>query len=905
MFRIAHPFAFLLLFALIALAVAAAALVRRRGHTWPGWWPWPAALLTCLAPVLLVLALADPQTDAHRQPPTVLAVDDSASISRAGITTESRWIAKVTSDNCVSPCRIVRFAGSPTVSALPADSAHKTGKSSTADNGGGQRATVGTGTDAQNTNLRTALQTAIGLLPRGGRVVALTDGAQTQDDLLATAPMARARGVHVDWVRLPAATRPDAAITELSAPATVRSGDQVPLTLTIHSNVAGNAVLSVRSGTGIPREQTVHLSVGDNPQLLFYTASNRGWQSFEALVTLRGDARTQNNAAYVATQVVAAPRVMAVQSGPSPLTNMLTQSGLQPETVGPSGLPHTAAGYARLDAVVLNDVSAKQLDKAQIVALNNAVRHRGLGLLVVGGAHSLSLGHYAKSGLQGLLPVDSLIPGNLQRRNVAIELVLDHSGSMIDEAGGVPKIAMARVAASDSAGFIAAHKDQIGVVDFDIAAHILVPLQRISDATAEHAVDKKVSGLQASGGTNIYLGLKRGYEQLLKSSAQERHIILMTDGISEPANYKPLLAKLHAAHITVATVALGQDADRSLLAKIAAGTGGHAYVTNDAKQLPKIFAKETQLAAKPAKVKGKLVVSAAGDSAVVRSLVGKALPGLTGNVVTTLRPGAQADLIASNTKGKTDPALAEWQIGAGRVVVWTPGVGAPWAAAWVGEHELFNDSVRWVDRPAGQSPFVPHALAGSSGILQIDLAPAGTSDLDVAGITGTLTDQGNYSFPVTFKSVGAGLFQADTSSFPPGVYRYQLTTQSPNPKTTTGAVAIPYAAEYSPATAQASPVGQLVAQTGGVVLGPTDEQRLAITTGSLRWLLELLGLLVFLAGVIGRVAPTLVQRLRRRSRDSHPPALPDDETQPGSTNSSDRPLSSSSVSASTVVGADT
>ena len=38
----------------------------------------------------------------------------------------------------------------------------------------------------------------------------------------------------------------------------------------------------------------------------------------------------------------------------------------------------------------------------------------------------------------------SLVPGNLQRHNLAIELVLDHSGSMMDTAGGVPKIAMAR-----------------------------------------------------------------------------------------------------------------------------------------------------------------------------------------------------------------------------------------------------------------------------------------------------------------------------------------------------------------------------------------------------------------------------------------------------------------------------
>jgi Ca-activated chloride channel homolog len=903
MFRIAHPLALLLLLTLPLLWVASAAIIRRAGHTWRGWWTWPGILLTNLAPVLLVVALADPQADVRRQPPTVLVVDESNSISAAGRATERRWIAGVTSDHCISPCRIVQFAGRAYVSA-PAGA--DTTKAAQAHRPAAPGATQAL--DPDNTNLQTALHTAIGLLPRGGRAVLLTDGGQTRGDLLAARSEAVVRRVHVDWVRLPAETRPDAAITTLSAPATVRQGDQVPLTLTIHSTVAATAVLSVRSGTSAPRQQTVHLSRGDNPVLLFYTASARGWQSFEALVTLRGDVQPKNNGAYVATQVLAAPRVLTIQSGSSPLSTMLGRSGLDDQSEPPSHLPHTVAGYQPFDAVVLNDVSAKALTGTQISALKAAVRNAGLGLLVVGGPNSLSLGHYAKSGLQGLLPVDSLVPGNLQRRNVAIELVLDHSGSMIDEAGGVPKIAMARVAASDSVGFIAAHKDQIGVVDFDIIPHILVPLQRLSDVGTERAVNRKVRGLQANGGTNIYLGLKAGYEQLLKSSASERHIILMTDGISEPSNYSPLLAKLRAAHISVATVALGQDADRQLLSRIASGTGGHQYVTNDAKQLPKIFAKETQLAAKPVKVKGKLSVSASGDSPVVRSLIGAVLPELAGNVVTTLNPGAQADLTASNTKGKSDPALAEWQIGAGRVVVWTPGVGAPWAPAWVAEHAMFNDAVRWVDRPVHQSAFIPRPLVGSSGVLQIDLAPLGRAGLSVAGITGTLTDQGNYSFPVTFRSVGAGLFDADVSSFPAGVYRYQLTTQSLRPKVTTGVVAMPYPAEYSPATAHDTPLPQLVAQTAGAVVSPDGEARLAVTTGSLRRLLVLLALVAFLAGVVSRAAPTLMRRLGGR-RTPPAPGGPswgsEAQSEWGSSNDSERPLSRSSVSASTEVDADT
>src|SRR5262249_49655517 len=148
---------------------------------------------------------------------------------------ERRWIEG--NGNCVSPCRIIRFAGASTLT--PTSDAGRAAP------------------DPSATDLQTAIQTAVGLAPNGGRVVVLSDGGQTQGDRLEAAPAAVRRGVWVDWVRLPAATRRDAAITAIAAPATVRRGDPVPLTLTVHSTVSGAAVLRIRSGAGAPHQQTV------------------------------------------------------------------------------------------------------------------------------------------------------------------------------------------------------------------------------------------------------------------------------------------------------------------------------------------------------------------------------------------------------------------------------------------------------------------------------------------------------------------------------------------------------------------------------------------------------------------------------------------------------------------------
>ena len=239
--------------------------------------------------------------------------------------------------------------------------------------------------------------------------------------------------------------------------------------------------------------------------------------------------------------------------------------------LAPSALPTEAAGYAGVDGVVLEDVSNEELGKARAEAIGAAVRNRALGLLALGGDHSFSLGKYYKSPLQDVLPVKSLVPGKLQRKNVAVELVLDRSGSMINEVGGVPKIAQAQAAARGAVAFLLKHRDQVGIVAFEIKPKTLVPLTTVEPGNVQE-IEHKINTLPANGGTNIYKGLAEGVATIEKSKAKERHIILLTDGISEPGSYKQLVPGLKKAKIAVATVALGGEADFKLLKR---NRGGH------------------------------------------------------------------------------------------------------------------------------------------------------------------------------------------------------------------------------------------------------------------------------------------------------------------------------------------
>lgn len=791
--------------------------------------------LAGVAAVLAVLAAVGALADLHtgsRAPRAVLAVDRSASIDTAMRRVESRWIGRADPDGCVAPCRIVGFGAR--AEALPPGSVDSSMRGAT--------------------NLEAGVAAAVAAAPRGGRVVLLSDGEQTTGDALEAVAAARARDVRIDAVPLERGDLPDAALVRLDAPPAVHEGDTISLLLTVRSTGIGGATLSVARDGSKAARQAIRLHQGDNPFTLSYTAASVGWHTFRVAVQFPGDQRPQNDVLTSSVSVGAPPRAIVASVSPNPrIAAILTARGVRTTVARPDSLPSDAAGYADVDAVVLDDIPAYRLATRQLNALSAAVRDAGLGLLTLGGRHAYSLGGYAHSALDSVLPVASLSPGDLQRRHLAVELVLDRSGSMADTAGGegIPKMTMALSAARDTAAFVSAHADELGIVAFDITPHQVLPMQRVTPGPATTRVVSRINRLTADGGTDIYLGLRAGLNQVLASKSPNRHIILLTDGISQPHNYSGLLQELKRDHIAVATVALGTDVDSDLLRRIARATGGNAYTTKRARDLPKIFVKETRLSAEPIQLNGPQQVLPQASSPVVRSLVGVKLPSLSGNVVTRLRPGAQVDLIARSSSNKTEPALAQWGYGTGRVVSWTPGLGAPWATEWTPRTALWNDAVRWVARVLPPAPASATARSGTLTSLQVDLAAAGPTP--ESRLSAVLRRPGGTPSRIRLNESTPSVYTANVAPLPAGSYELALSLPDAVGGPQLLRVDVPYAAEYLPTGLGRSTLGQLVVQTGGSLLQPGNPGALTGDRRAWRVPLLVLALVLFLTSVAARM----------------------------------------------------
>ncbi len=158
-------------------------------------------------------------------------------------------------------------------------------------------------------------------------------------------------------------------------------------------------------------------------------------------------------------------------------------------------------------------------------------------------------------------------------------LVLDRSGSMSD-AGKLDAAKNAARAFVDHANV----GDMIGVVSFATSAGPAAdyPLTTIAGATQWDAAKTAVNGLIADGATALGQGALLGYNEIVAKGKSDHDwtMALLSDGMENVTPYwadPAVSGVIVPSRVAVHTVALGYDADLTLMAAIASQTGGAFY----------------------------------------------------------------------------------------------------------------------------------------------------------------------------------------------------------------------------------------------------------------------------------------------------------------------------------------
>lgn len=692
------------------------------------------------------------------------------------------------------------------------------------------------------TSLPDAIQLGMALFPNDTqkRLVLISDGGNNLGTVGEAAQLARLGKIPIDVVNLPADAGQDVLVRRIDTPGSARLGQEIGVTAQIESSYATRGTVQVFVDGELALSQEREIPQGQSSISFQLPAGAAGYRKIDVQVQAQGDATSQNNRTATFTEIKGPPKLLIVAAEPDKAESLraaLEAGGAQPVVSDPSSAPTELAQLSEYAAVILFDTRARDLPHALMENIPTYVRELGGGFAMVGGQHSFGAGGYRRTAIAPILPVELDPIDTMMRPDVALTMVIDHSGSMAEASGSGSrtKLDLAKEAVYQ-ASLGLTPQDQIGLVVFDDMARWVLPLQKMPDTTA---IEQALGTFDPDGGTDILPGMQLAAGAMEQSQAKIKHVILLTDGLADD-NYAQLVQQMNAQGVTISTVALGDDANPNLEG-IAKQGGGRYYQVRSAQQIPNIFLQETVIIAGRDLIDRDFTPMLALSSAALRGIT--SFPTLRGYNGTELKSSARTILVTDDSK----PLLAQEQVGLGRTVAWASDLDGRWSAQllrWDAFPRFMAGFIDMLVPPQGDTGLTLEASAqGDQVVLTARAQDASGQPVPNLAVSGNLLapqdqqSQSQQGQKLTFTQVGAGEYRATAPAHDIGVYLAQVAAvdaQGAPAGTAKGGVVMSYSPEYGQQRANPSLLADIARATAGRVDPPADTayERLAQPFGA-------------------------------------------------------------------------
>jgi len=687
--------------------------------------------------------------------------------------------------------------------------------------------------DAEFSDLEAAMNMAKALFPEDAakRIVLISDGSENMGDARRAARGMAAAGIGIDVVAVPVGSRIDVAVDKVSLPTDVRRGQPFEPRVVLNNNTQPQAgqtgevkgklrivrrtseqeqVISESPLTLPPGKTVITTSV---PETLekpdFYIYEARFVSDDPAHDTVE-----KNNRATAYTQVRGHGQVLLIEDSGAKgqfdhLVDVLRQENLVVNRQSTDQLFTSLADLQRYDTVVLANVpraggedeaaGVTSFSDEQIAMLARNTQQFGAGLVMLGGPNSFGAGGWTNTELEKALPVDMQIKNVKISPVGALILAIDRSGSMCGEPLEICK--QAAIATIKMLG----PQDYVGVIVFDDTPQWAVTLRK-NDNPAESI--RLVSKVECGGGTDLEPAMRNAYAKLNAVRTGVKHLVILTDAMTPPADFLGMAAKAKSAGITTSSVGAGPGSDVALLRGIAQNGGGKFYAVNNLKTVPRIFMKEARRLAMP------LIFERMGNPFAVtvenrqhELTQGISVPpGITGFVQTTVKENPLVEVSMQSTLPASEDnrtILASWTYGLGRSVAFTTDAGESnqrWAASWKQWPEyrkFFSRMIRWSMRPIDDTGRFLLATDVEDGRIKVVLSAWDDKDrfLNDLPIAGTVVGPDMEPRTMTFQQTAPGRYVGEAPATDAGSYLLAIHPGGGRAPLRSG-VSVPYSAEF-------------------------------------------------------------------------------------------------------------
>lgn len=647
----------------------------------------PALLLKTFAFCAIVLALAGPRISISGTKMAIaVLVDTSASVTPTDLQRASEIAGSIEKQRGRNWTRVIPFART-TRAAAPEESAKGWALKQTAGDAG------------RGTDLEAGVREAIASMPEGmvPRIVLLSDGNENRGSIARAAYQAQQLGIPIDTVAMMGRPQSALRLETVSIPSLTFTGERFPIDLMVSSPRAGQGALEVQADGKTIGKTAVRLERGSNRIRAHANLTASGAVDFTVALQAPGLGELRFDQALTLRR----PKVLYISRDPPGTDTNLMQALAAAQVDVEHSTDATTPKLNDFQLIVFNNQDLETVPAAHKDEIESFVKSGG-GVLVIGGERNMyPEGKKIEDALDRTLPAKVAPPRSPE--GTCVVLIIDKSSSMEGR-----KIELARLAAI---GVIDNLRpiDQVGVLIFDNSFQWAVPMRRAEDRSM---IKRLVAGITPDGGTQIAPALSEAFRKISAANGTFKHIVLLTDGISEEGDSLELSREAALRHVTISTVGLGQDVNRAYLEKVATAANGKAYLLNDPAGLERILLKDVMEHTGSTAVEKLLQPAVAKQTEILDGVGMETAPTLKGYVRFVAKPTADTILTID---AKKDPLLTRWQYGLGRAAVFASDAKSRWAANWVtwaGYDKFWMNLVR---------DLLPHAHAGEA---RVDLEAA-------------------------------------------------------------------------------------------------------------------------------------------------------------------------------------
>jgi uncharacterized membrane protein len=681
--------------------------------------------------------------------------------------------------------------------------------------------------DREETDIQAALQAGVAQIGEGrqGKLLLVSDGNENRGDSARIIPLLRSHGAQV-WT-LPvslASGRNEVFLSDLLLPHQVDSAEAFEIAAKIESLRDAKARLKLLRDGVLAGERELQLKAGPNEISFRDSLRERGSHSYELLVESAEDTLAENNLLQGVVEVKGPPRVLLLSSQSESQRFVARALRAQGFTVVESAPEVSGLALPELssyDLLILDNVPAFQLTHAKMENIEKYVRDLGGGLLVIGGSQSYGAGGYFRTPLERILPVEMRPPARLDLPHVALLFVLDKSGSMGAGPEGSTKLDLAKAAAIAAAD-IMNPTDQIGILAFDAAWDWALPFRPVGKG---EWINDKLAALQSDGGTDMYKAMVEARRSIVGKEAAIKHVIVLSDGLTDKADFQALVQQMARAGVTVSTVSVGNDADVKLMADIAREGKGRGYVALDPQTIPQIFTTETLLISRDLLIEKTIAPRVVAPVGPLRGIGQGGLPALRGYVLTY--PKQRSELLMAAGE---DPLLVAWRLGLGRVTAFTSDLSGRWGKEWVAWQglpqwagQLARDTMRKIVDTRMRTQFYPE---GDAVRVVADFVAQDGSFVNHLTLRGNITAPNRSTQQSAFHQRAPGRYEGKFTPAERGIHFLTLFTEGVAGEAPLSLATIPYVApfpkEYRELRPNIALLSRLAEETGGEMLDPAN-----------------------------------------------------------------------------------